>query len=199
MTVFNTNNKPEKATDVRFASKRQKTQYEKAVEQAVQEAVDAGIPTNGVPGQVLTRTLTLWEWADAAGGAGVDYTGATTGQVFSFNGTTGYWRDENTELPATGTAGNVLTDNGTDWISSPPATELPTIGSVGDQLRVGTGPALEYFTPDAGVVTATGQAADTFPVFDGADGVSYPTITVSSSAAPGGTGHTPASLWIQVP
>lgn len=75
-------------------------------------------PTGGTAGQVLTKTDTGEEWADAPDGLP---TGGTTGQVLTKTSTGEEWSDAPSGLPEGGTEGQMLYRgaNGAEWGDKP--------------------------------------------------------------------------------
>lgn len=85
------------------------------------DAEDVGAipnPTGGTAGQVLTKTDTGEEWADAPDGLP---TGGTPGQVLTKTSTGEEWSDAPSGLPEGGTEGQILakTSSGAAWVDKP--------------------------------------------------------------------------------
>lgn len=91
--------------------------------------------TGGTTGQVLTKTETGQEWADAPDGLPE---GGSDGQVLTKTSTGAQWDDVPSDLPEGGTDGQILTKttDGTAWADAP--SGLPDGGTDGQVLTVGT-------------------------------------------------------------
>jgi hypothetical protein len=144
---------------------------------------------DGTTGQVLTKTASGNEWADApkelptSGSAGqflkktatgVEYasvnevpSGGTTGQVLTKTASGEAWADAPKELPTSGTAGQFLkkTDNGVEYES---VNQVPTSGTAGDVLKK---TATGYEFSDVNEVPANGTEGDVLT--KGAEGYSW--------------------------